>query len=529
MSSLRVTGVTLNIDPGRKLAKAQDWIRFNIQKVMNSLELIYKSIPEESSKNLLLINELRNVAAKLLNNKYLPHTMVDSVAKDFEIFSRKAEKLQIFFRQKRLESQESEILERYYTDNIKQLCSISIKEGILAPDDEEFIRIKSKFIEINNTIPLSKRLIEYKKLYKKVHLLSYELREKENFLNSKAELLKKEILPLRNRDLTAKQSDLIQRFYRILVNIGNISTMHEREKVINNIEKAVTRLSHAISGKEYFDLVELKNSENLSSIQPPKETIPDPVKRILIEEEYLFFRKRILSLKVDEADENEYELLTDDISLERLILMRDNLQLEYGLLKEQIPVWNYVKEELRSIIENISSDPEAGSLFDDAIELSENPYPDPKELAGIRRRYSIYTLYDIISEISDNEWMDVLKIIMNEFDKCGYTPPDLSDPDIIQSFLSRNPLEIGIRSSEYILLLSLNPLDELVFRIYKTNNSDKNFTEKLTSATEEDYLVSNLFDNDYNAISNDLKRHGIIFSEKVARDPEVFPIHYIDR
>ena len=138
MSSLRVTGVTLNIDPGRKLAKAQDWIRFNIQKVMNSLELIYKSIPEESSKNLLLMNELRNVAGKLLNNRYLPHTIIDSVAKDFEIFSRKAEKLQIFFRQKRLESQESEILERYYIDNIKQLCSISIKEGVLAPDDEEF-------------------------------------------------------------------------------------------------------------------------------------------------------------------------------------------------------------------------------------------------------------------------------------------------------------------------------------------------------------------------------------------------------
>ena len=236
-----------------------------------------------------------------------------------------------------------------------------------------------------------------------------------------------------------------------------------------------------------------------------------------------------MSLKGEEADENEYELLTDDISLERLILMRDNLQLEYGLLKEQIPVWNYVKDELKSIIENISSDPEAGSLFDDAIELSENPYPDPKELAGIRRRYSTYTLYDIISEISDNEWMDVLKIIMNEFDKCGYTPPDISDPDIIQSFLSGNPLEIGIRSSEYMLVLSLNPLNELVFRIYKTNNSDKNFTEKLTSATEEDYLVSNLFDNDYNAISNDLKRHGIIFSEKVARDPEVFPIHYIER
>jgi hypothetical protein len=528
MSTLRVIGVSVSHDPERKLSKAHDWLKLKIQEILDLLEFSYQSIPEESSNNLLLIKELRNVAVRLLNAKYLPHTTIESIGKDYEIFSRKAEKLQVIFRQKKVEIKESELLENHLLKGIRDISLNCLSEGLLSRDDDEFQKIKTIIRDIKNLSTVTMRIGGYKPLFKDIHILAYDLRERNYLLIKKCEDIKKALVVLNKKELTVNQFSLVKRLYNVLTKIDSLKTLKEKERVVKNVEIAFNKLSHIISGKEYINLEGMKKVEEKPSNLMEK-VIPADVYKVLVEDEYLFFRERILSMKGKDADEQEYELLTGDEPVERLTLMRDNLKLEYGLLKEQIPVWNYVKEVVNDIILNISSDPEAGSLLDDAIELYDNPYPEPKELAFIRRRYAIYTLKRIVSEISEPEWCMVLGNLLGEFEKKGYIIPDISCPDSMQRFFSKSPLTIETPSKDYLLLLSLNPLNELVFRLAGYKDPIVTDGEDSISVSEDDIYVSGKWDTDYADISKIVNKHGITLSEKVAKSPEEVPVFLIDK
>jgi|GEM_PF-6258499 len=528
MSTLRVIGIFVSHDPERKLTKAQDWLKINIQEALNQLEDLYRSIPEGSSKNLLLIKELRTVAGRFISTKYLPHTTIESIGKDFEIFSRKAEKIQIFFRQKKVEIKESELLEKHLMKNIREISLSCLSEGGLSREDDDFKDIKIRIRSIKELSTQTQRIGGYKQLFKDIHHLAYNLQERDFLLIKRSEDIKKSLVLLNKKELTRKQLILVKRLYQVLTQIESLKTLKEKERVVKNVETTLTKLTHIISGKEYINLEEIKKTDE-KPLALNERAIPDQVKKIIIKDEYIFFRERILFIKGNDADEQEYELLTGNESLERLTLMRDNLKLEYGLLKEQIPIWNYVKEVVNNIISGISSDPEAGSLLDDAIELYDNPFPEPKELAFIRRRYAIFTLKKLVSEISESEWIMVLTNLLGELEKKGYLVPDITNVDCSCRFFSKNPLKIVTTNSNYLLLLSLNSLNELVFRLTKYNDIKIPEIVSSLTVTEDDISVSRKFDIDFDDICKTLSKHGIIISEKVARTPEELPVILIDK
>jgi len=158
---------------------------------------------------------------------------------------------------------------------------------------------------------------------------------------------------------------------------------------LQEIENEISAFSHHLSGIEH---IETGSARTGISASLDTSQITNEISRALLALEAGFFHERIRFFDYDNTESGDYAPILKDITPDRLALQRDNLQLEYGLLKEKLPEKTVIREELEEMVQNLSIEPDAGALLDAAMLLYHDPFPELRELTMIRRQYDAYFL-----------------------------------------------------------------------------------------------------------------------------------------
>ena len=217
-----------------------------------------------------------------------------------------------------------------------------------------------------------------------------------------------------------------------------------------------------------------------------------------------------------------------DVTMDQLALQRENLLLEYGLLKEKIPEKTVIREQLEEMIQNISLEPDAGSLLDAALLLYHEPFPELREMVIIRKQYDAYFIEKAENSLSDTTWENIIRMLLEKLQEKGYFVPTRRLVSL-RDFFRRSVLEIMTPVHNYSILISLNPLDELVFRLVRiVDDMDIQDLDR-DEIVKKDGNAAKMWSVDYDEISRNMQENHISFIERLRKSPDEVHVQQLTR
>ncbi len=526
MSSLIVADVALAYPDNDSPGQSYFWIEKRIREVLSSAERRFEALVQKNERIIRLHDELSELAEKILIPDYPAWKSPEAARKEMELFFRKADRFRIVLIQLLLEENEMRLLEAMYVTGIERFLSDLLSKSLISAENPVYLEYVRSFQEISGTELQSDRLVRYKSLISDLAMAYYSSRDAKKALTERINSVKKEVSSLELQNISLPDLTVLHDLQDRLSALAEIPDIQEQDERLSRIEEEYAALAHRVSGIEH------------TSIPPPvrdaqddarkKEKIADEVRIALLTMEAEFFHGRIRFFDYDETEGSDYEPVAKETTPERLMLQRENLQLEYGLLKEKIPEKTVIREELEEIVQNLSLDPDAGALLDAAMLLYHEPFPELRELSVIRRQYDAYFLQKKSKSLSDAQWAGVMGALLDAMKSRGYRVKPRKMTNLRDSF-RRGNIEVFSPVSHYSVMISINPLDELVFRLVRIIDGLDIDEFDPDQIQKDDARASSVWSRDFEIIRTELKDRQILFIERLRKGPEEVPVQQLTR
>lgn len=525
MSSLIVVEVSL-VHSDDDTGQSFSWIEKRVQDLLSGVSRRYDSLTQKTPKITRLYDDLIKRGESFLKKDPITWKTPDSARKAMESLFRKAERFKIVLVQILLEEHEIKLMEETYLNEIQRYLSGLSDEHLMSVENQQYVAFSQKVMRISDVESLSDRILQYKTLIPELALLYHTSRQKRPLIHNRINELKKELASLELKQVSMQDLEIIHSFTKEISKIFDHGDVNLQETQLIEIDARISAFSHQISGFEHTDIGDLKKTDIETSLN--KVLITKEASKDLLVLEADFFHGRIRFLDYDNTEDDDYEPVDKDLPSERLALQRDNLQLEYGLLKEKIPEKTVIRQELDEMIQSLSVDPDAGALLDAAMILFHDPFPELRELAVIRRQYDTYFLQKKRKSLSDDEWVRVIMALNNHLQVMGYRV-HLKKMNHLRDAFRKASIEIGTPLPHYSVMISINPLDELVFRMVRVvDGLDMNEFDP-DRIQENDVTSSKAWSDDFDSLTNELKDENIVLIERLRKNPEEVPIHQVTR
>ena len=526
MSSLIVTDVTLANQETDTDKLVLIGIIKRISHVFEVAKNKYNGLPFKTDKITRLYDELEEIFLSLTKDHFSGNLDRDTAKKKMGSFFRKTDRFCIALIQHLLEQNESKLLENTIILEIEHLLSEFTSKGYMSPDNPRYTCFVDKLTQ-SKDLSQTDRLNLLKTLFSDIATLLFTCECNQKRLHKRIQAIKIVINSLQLKSISMQDVDAIRNFSEQLLELKKIPDVFQQNDVINDIEKSLSEFTHTLSGFEYFDMSDLKEKINIFSDEELRE-IKKKADNVTKAIESEFFHDRIQFFDYDNTESMDYEPVRSDLTAEQLALQRENLLLEYGLLKEKIPEKTVIREQLEEMIQNLSLEPDANSLLNTAILLYHEPFPELRELNVIRRQYDEYYIQKAESTLSGEAWDYILLTLFETFKTMGYIVSSRKSHSLRYT-LYRGVLEVLFPADNYSILITINPLDELVFRLVHIMDGMEYDTFDSESYKDKDLKFSTQWDHDYILISKSLEEKGIILMDRVKKSPDEVNIQQLTR
>lgn len=526
MSSLIVVEIALAHSDDDSAGQSLEWIEKRIHSLLSSGERRFETLTNKNERVIKLHEELNEIAQQILTPDYPAWKSPESSRKTMELFFRKADRFRIVLIQLLLEDNEMRLLEEMYTREIDSILKRLVSESFISAENPVYLEYTRSFENISRIEVQSERITSYKSFLSDIATRYHTDRHALLSLQKRVDEVKKEASSLEMKNISLPDLEILHSLQGQLTSLSDTPDLQAREEQLSRIEEQLSALDHRISGIEHTNLGEISREEPDS--EQEKEKIAHDVSMDLLTMEADFFHGRIGFFDYDETESSDYEPVAKETTPERLALQRENLQLEYGLLKEKIPEKTVIREELEEIVQTLSLDPDAGALLDAAMILYHEPFPELRELSVIRRQYDAYYLQKKSKSLSDKQWGMVIQVILNAMKGRGYRVKPRKMTNLRDSF-RRGNIEVFSPVSHYSIMISINPLDELVFRLVRIVDGLDIDELDPDQIKKDDTHAAAVWSRDYTILQDDLKKEHIIFIERLKKNPDEVPILQLTR
>jgi len=526
MSSLIVVEIALANPDDDSAGQSYDWIEKRIHSLLSSAERRFETLTNKNERVIKLHEELNEIAQQILTPDYPAWNSPESSRKTMELFFRRADRFRIVLIQLLLEENEMRLLEEMYTGEIDSLLSRLVSESFISTENPAYLEYTRSVENISRIEVQSERIASYKKLISDIATRYYSGRHALLSLKNRVDEVKKEASSLELKNISLPDLEILHTLQSQLSSLSEIPDLQAREEKLTSIEEQLSALDHRVSGIEHTNLRGITREE--PDGEQEKALIAHDVSMELLTMEAEFFHERIGFFDYDETESSDYEPVAKESTPERLALQRENLQLEYGLLKEKIPEKTVIREDLEEIIQTLSLDPDAGALLDAAMILYHDPFPELRELSVIRRQYDAYYLQKKSKSLSDKQWGTVIQSILEAMKGRGYRVKSRKMTNLRDSF-RRGSIEVFSPVSHYSIMISINPLDELVFRLVRIVDGLDIDELDPDQIQKDDAHASAVWSRDYAILQDELKKEHILFIERLKKNPDEVPIQQLTR
>jgi len=526
MSSLIVVEIALARSDDDVAGQSIEWIKKRIHSLLSSAERRFDTLTNKNERVIKLHEELTEIVEQILTPDYPAWKSPESSRKTMELFFRKADRFRIVLIQLLLEENEMRLLEEVYIQKIENLLDRLVSESFISAENPAYLEYRRSVENLSNVAVQSERINSYKTLISDIATRYYTCRYTLLSLNNRIAELKKEASSLELKNVSLQDLEILHSLQGQISSLSEISDLEARKEKLKSLEEQLSALDHRVSGIEHTTLGGIPREEPDS--EEVKAKIAHDVSLELLTMEAEFFHGRIGFFDYDETESSDYEPVAKETTPERLALQRENLQLEYGLLKEKIPEKTVIREDLEEIIQTLSLDPDAGALLDAAMILYHDPFPELRELSVIRRQYDAYYLQKKSKSLSDKQWGTVIQSILEAMKGRGYRVKSRKMTNLRDSF-RRGSIEVFSPVSHYSIMISINPLDELVFRLVRIVDGLDIDELDPDQIQKDDAHASAVWSRDYAILQDELKKEHILFIERLKKNPDEVPIQQFTR
>lgn len=526
MSSLIVVDVALARSGDSSGDQPYEWIKKRINCLLSNANKRFEEIKQKNERVIRLHEEITRLAELYLNPGYPAWKSPESSKKAMDLLFRKADRFRILLIQILLEENETRLLEEMFIREVERIFISLATELHISSEDPEYQEFSQTFQDISRIEKRSDRIMNYKTLISSLVTFYCSCRFTLFSLQKRISKVQKDAASLELQNMSLSDLETLHALQGSLSSLHEICPIQTQIERLNRTEEELTALAHRVSGMEHTNLGDIVSDATEDT--KDRERVKHDASMKLLAMEADFFYDRIKFLDFDKTEIPDYEPVAKETSPERLALQRENLQLEYGLLKEKIPGKTIIREELEEIIQNLSLDPDAGALLDAAMILYHEPSPGLRELTIIRRQYDAYYLEKKSKSLSDKQWGNVINILLESLKARGYRvkPGKIADP---RKSFQRGNIEVLSLVNHYSIMISINHLDELVFRLVRIVDGfdiDEFDTDQLQ---KDDVHAATVWERDYEILKEELKNENIHMIERLKKNPDEVPIQQLTR
>jgi len=206
---------------------------------------------------------------------------------------------------------------------------------------------------------------------------------------------------------------------------------------------------------------------------------------------------------------------------QRIRLIRDNLALSYGKVKESIAWSNVYKQLLNEMISELSGKSESSRTLQKLIGLKSEKNVDRAVFAQVQLEY-----LKTMQKHSENteqikQRTSVIRELSAQLSKMGYsvTNNDMSADSIVQHILSGKEVYCDTKWEGYKILVTMNKLGEIITRIVKVIKNPDKETTKSHISTEQDILVAQDWHESYDILMDHLRKSGFCVKTEKEKMP----------
>lgn len=518
--------------PGQTLA--EEWLLEYFHEKMSTLVRLQNQIDRALFVDHQETDGLSRYAEKIVGEyKETTADAVSRVEADIQRFNLRAEEIAISLTELVLETQEAAAAAEALQTDIDELFRLLLTEGILGQEHREFRRLNNQYREILSGESATEKGAALQALHDEMGEQYHHLKTKKIQQTKQLHRLQQKMQDIRKIQLTGSNLETYRDISKRFSNIRTISDADQRDMELSAIEYQISRLGDELGIIDFIDLSGLteKTIHSIRTADPQDHTRHKLNKTAAIRREAARFLRRIRRLSPGSryCTTEISSQLENETSAERLTLLRDHLQLEYGMLKEQIAARLVIHEELTGMVESLSKEKSDDDLVRAVVDMSQEETVDRRELAILRRQYVGYMLRRPQTR-SRYERMIVIRRVLAALQEGGYAAYShtLSLQEPADTLAQQENLLLGSGLSPYQIQLALNQFDEFVFRFVRLVKSEDDLRHK-DIWTEQDQKAATIWCNRYNQIMHRLGQMGCQIDERVRREPADIAALYIVR
>ncbi|MDD2715786.1 MAG: hypothetical protein PHW04_07840 [Candidatus Wallbacteria bacterium] len=213
-------------------------------------------------------------------------------------------------------------------------------------------------------------------------------------------------------------------------------------------------------------------------------------------------------------------------SHERLQMIRDEAQLKYGKLKEDL-AWDKVcREELEWLVEQLIEVPQAGAVLEKVRKLLASRIVTRQETAGISKLVSEFLAEQAMREAKEQE--RVADSVRQALEALGYEVLKDFPGDDLAARLSRGEaVYLDSKWSGYKVLLKMSRNGELITRLVRVVGTPDEQKRISADQRQKDREISLEWCRDYDRFKAKLSELGFKLETKLRLEPEENEIQYI--
>lgn len=377
------------------------------------------------------------------------------------------------------------------------------------------------------------------------------INEAESSFNSKAINLRHKIELLKAEQLETQRriEETISSANNVLVDVNSsdalvtykndfasLSEEFHKAKSVSSIRRKLSLLN-AINNKlsKLNELHTFSKGVNIQGVDEDKINIK--TKKHAAEQDIIRFREEISKFysylkNIDENASHGYKSMVEEScterSIQRLSIVKDQIKLTYGKLKEEV-AWSQVyKDLLNDTIKKHSIQSIPKELLQEIDNMLSKTYIKKKEFSQLSSRIN-----HIIADVEKNEHLKLKKEkfignVRKNLLKLGYAVvSDDGKSDLIKNAKKDELIYFDTKWDGYKVMAKMSASGELITRIVKVVSTDSEKQKITDYQKQKDIDIARQWCGDYDRFLAEMKARGINMRVKVRKEPDQEPVVYI--
>jgi len=409
--------------------------------------------------------------------------------------------------------------EEYKDDLSKEISLLNALPGKLLDNysldvyksDEHEIFLNFTLTEFNNKILQIKEKVEETKL---------EIYESQKLNNIK--IIDLEDILENINEVPAGFSGEHQELTKSLGKLQGVTSLKEKAKLLSQLESQFQDFNSALSLSNDVD------SENLREEQINMDEAPDQSAKIrkeikLFHEKLNLFDQEIyneLKAIVEEAFSIKYS--------QRMDLIRDQVKLKYGKIKEQTAQTNIYRQNLGKLMLILPEFAGSGEIIMQVVLLLQQKYINRSSFAEISRRITDFISHAKTEELNKSLKQELVAKVRVSLENLGYNIVDGEAKNEINRKLENGEIVyIDTEWQDYQVMLKVSEDSQITTRLVKVVATETEKENISTYQKQKDAEVSKKWCNHYDLFLDEMRKSGVNISTKIRKETEEEELLYI--